>query len=258
MNPYLERFDKLTNRVKAAVLAGTVVLGLLAVCGVWASRLASARRNYEGTVDTEIAREQAMRDAARIFLEQGTIFRSMLLGGPKAADYTERKGDLFKHLTDLDTTYNTLSRTSVAPQEKKAVEAFLDAFARLRTDYDQAIGEFEGGAPPIEAALRVRARDEAAREFLNGTIEAALATLEKVRLAGTARTQPLCAAPSACVCHAWLTLHCARPPGERTFERAAAQPGGSLARRGWQASGQCTGEWGEGLGTGGRANSPVE
>ncbi len=183
MNPYLERFDKLANRLKALVLAALVVLGALAICGVWATRLSGARRNYDATIDGEIAREQAMRDAARIFLDQGTIYRSMLLGGPKAADYTERKGELFRRLTDLDTTYNTLGRTSVVPAEKKAIDAFLDSFGRLRVDYDSAITEFEGGAPASESALRMRARDEAAREFLNGTVEASRNVVDEKRAA---------------------------------------------------------------------------
>jgi methyl-accepting chemotaxis protein len=183
VNPYLERFDKLANRVKAWVLAGLFALAAIALCSVWAARLGGARGSYEATIEHEIAREQSMRDAARIFLDQGTIFRSMLLGGAKAADYTERKGELFRRLTDLDTTYNALSRTSVVPAEKKAIDAFIEAFGRLRLDYDQAIGEFEGGAPATESALRIRARDEAAREFLNGTVEASHAVLEQKRLA---------------------------------------------------------------------------
>ena len=183
MSAYLERFDKLANRLKAFVLAGLVALAVLAISGVWASRLGGARKSYESAIDREFAREQSTRDAARIFLDQGTIFRSMLIGGPKAADYTERKAELFRRLTDLDTTYNALARSAVDPAEKKAIEAFLEAFGRLRLDYDQAIGEFEGGAPAVESALRVRARDEAAREFLFGTIEASHAVAEARRAA---------------------------------------------------------------------------
>ena len=225
MHPYLEHFDKLANRTKAVVLAVTVLLGALALSGVWAARLGGARRAYETTIDREIAREQGLRDAARIFLDQGTIFRSMLIGGPKAADYTERKGELFRRLTELDTTYHALARTASDAVERKAVESFLETLGRLRQDYDEAIGDFEGGAPAVEAALRTRAHDEAAREALFATIEASHAVLEARRSAlqrgeGTGVAVPvffgllmlvLFGVPSA---YAVLSILKPRPPSE--------------------------------------------
>ncbi len=181
MNPYLERFDRMANRLKAALLAALMVFAGLCLCGVWSLRLAGARGTYERALEGEFAREQTMRDAARTFLDQGIIFRSMLLSGPKAADYTERKNELFRRLSDLDTTYNLLGRTGLDAREKRAIESFLDSFRRLRAEYEQAIGDFERGEAAGELSLRVRARDEAAREFLNASVEAAHVVLAEKR-----------------------------------------------------------------------------